>query len=95
VCADKADVSDPQWVIELDDQSVFITRNIESHSVAFKNACVAKLLLDLMGADPICIFRYGVPRLHGFLAVAVVRNSPKFPDRFPGDDPQSNSSESL
>jgi len=95
VCANKTDKADPQRIIEFDDQTILVTRNIEYHPVTTENTCVAELSLHRMGTAPICIFGNGVPGLQWFLTVSILRIYPKIPDRFSGNDPQISSFEPL
>lgn len=47
--ANKADVYDYVGVVDPDDKSILVPRNIEHHSAVFKDAGIPEVLLDIAG----------------------------------------------
>ena len=60
-------------VLNLHDQAVFVTRDVEHHPVVATNACAAVLRLDVLRGQPACLDRLVEPALQGTFGVGALR----------------------
>ncbi len=93
--ANESNVPKSVWIVKLHHQPILITRNIEDHPVPANDARIAELSFHIPGTAPLRFFRGVVPQSEWFLAISILRNSPKFSDGFPGNYPQCNSFDLL
>src|SRR5262245_3180233 len=71
----KTKVDHPIWVIDLHDQAVLITTDIEHYAASLQDAGVSVLGFDVCRCGPVGLIHLGIPVFQGFLSV----NKPPIP----------------
>lgn len=83
--ADEFDVDDAKVVVHVNDQTIFVSANIEYHAIVGHKTCMSISAFNCLGISPVGSLRFSKPRLQGLLCIRMA--FPKVSERSPGENP--------